>query len=94
MYTMYTPQKGAGLERGGPSEDQTYEPGSKCERWDWTFPPSKTFRMSTIGDLFLALTHLHRQVALISEFLDLMHLRFEKIHVLFFVFQQGHEKIT
>jgi len=41
--------------------------------------------------LFFVLAHLLRKVAFVSEFSDLVHLRFEEVDVLFFVLEQCHK---
>ena len=43
--------------------------------------------------LFVVLTHLHAQVTLVAKFLDLVHLGFEKIYVVFFIFEQPYQQI-
>ena len=48
-------------------------------------PLSKQFLFSFL------VPHLLRQVALIAQFFDQVHLGFEKIHVTLFVFEQGNQ---
>ena len=49
---------------------------------------------SPLSEQFLfsfVVPHLLRQVALIAQFFDQVHLGFEKIHVTLFVFEQGNQ---
>ncbi len=43
---------------------------------------------------FLVLAHLLRQVPLIAQLFDQVHLGFEKVDVTFLVLEQGHEQIA
>ena len=58
----------------------------------------KCFRQSRAGvpapHKLLFLAHLHRQIPLVTEFLDHVHLSFQKVYVLFFIFEQGDQEIA
>lgn len=43
---------------------------------------------------FLVLAHLLREAALVAKFLDLVHLGFKEVDVLFFVLEQGHQQVA
>lgn len=59
-----------------------------------SFEPAAATKMVSLPPLslfFLVLAHLLREVAFVAEFLDLVHLGFEEVDVLFFVLEQCHK---
>src|SRR5215467_4877976 len=77
------------IKTSGGWQQQAYTNGTdgcrQCERG-----PVQVGRLF----LFFEFAHLHREIALVAEFRNLVHLGFEPVHVVFFVLEEHHQQIA